>query len=391
MLDPALAREVPDGVRVFRSGITEFYDAYRRLTGKSKNVSLDIQTVQRSDSSWKDALARKVRGSVFIPDGRLGWYRPGVALGKQIIREFDPDAIFATGPPFTAHWIGRTLSRASGKPLVLDFRDPWTRATFYPERPGWAKRVDERLEASCVRQASVCVSVGRQLRDDLLERVGGTADDWEILLNGFDPADFAGVDPAPRPQPSIAHVGSVFAQRIPWTFLDVFGKWCRASAEQGEARLVFAGRLAPEMEARLAEPDLRPNVDLLGFLSHGESLSLMRTVDLLLLLTSEDATSRGMLTGKVFEYLGSGTPILALAPEGEAEELLDASGGGTTVRPSDAEGIGRALDDWWRSVKRSGRAPWKSSAADVNRLQFSRRAQAERLASILERVRPVDD
>ncbi|MCA9759705.1 MAG: glycosyltransferase, partial [Candidatus Eisenbacteria bacterium] len=377
---------IPDEAQVFRSGITEFYDVYRRLTGKSKDVSLDIQTVQRADTSWKDALARMVRGSVFIPDGRVGWYRPGVALGKRILRELDPAAIFATGPPFTAHWIGRTLSSVSGKPLVLDFRDPWTRATFYPERPGWAKRLDEKLEASCVRQASVCVSVGRELRDDLIERVGGTTGDWEILLNGFDPADFEGVDPEPRRHPSIAHVGSVFAQRIPWTFLDVFARWTEALPERRQARLVFAGRLAPEMELRVAKPDLQPNVDLLGFLSHRESLALMRSVDLLLLLTSEDATSRGMLTGKVFEYLGSGTPILALAPEGEAEELLDASQGGATVRPSDAEGIGNALDAWWISVQQHGRAPWKAATTGTDRLQFSRRVQAERLASILDRV-----
>lgn len=103
VLDPSLAAEIPPEARVFRSGITEFYDLYRRITGKPQGSAVDIQTVQREDSAWKDRLVRAIRGGMFIPDGRVGWHRPGVSLGRKILKAERPDAIVASGPPFTTH------------------------------------------------------------------------------------------------------------------------------------------------------------------------------------------------------------------------------------------------------------------------------------------------
>ena len=383
--DPGLAAEIPDEAQVFRSGITEFYDVYRRLTGKSKDVSLDIQTVQRADSSWKDALARKVRGSLFIPDGRIGWYRPGVAMGKRILRELDPDAIFATGPPFTAHWIGRTLSSESGKPLVLDFRDPWTRSLFYPARPSWARRLDERLEARCVRSADHVLTVNEAIRADLQERIAHddtSGAEFHVIPNGFDPADFSSIPEGTIRPKSLAHVGSVFASRVPWTFLETFEKWVTARPDRASARLTFAGRLAPEMEQRLSSEQIVSYVERLGLLSHERSLMTMRDAGLLLLLTGSGEEHRGMVTGKVYEYLGSGTPILALVPEGEAEDLIRGTNAGLCVRPEDHDGICGVLDQWWDHATRGLRLPFLGRGID----RFSRSAQAQELARLLDRA-----
>lgn len=384
VLDPTLAAEIPPEATIYRSGILEFYDLYRKLTGKARGSSIDIETVQREGGGWRNRLTRSVRGSLFIPDGRVGWYPQAVALGRRIIAEERPDAIFASGPPFTTHWIGKTLSEGSGIPLVLDFRDPWTRATFYPTRPAWARRLDERLEAACVRTAVRLVSVNREIRDEILSRQGGEPDRWSVIPNGYDPTDFDALDRREPPDglAQIAHIGSLFASRIPWTFLDVFEEWMRADPERSRAvRLVFAGRLAPEMEQRLQAPGLEPFVDVRGYLSHAESLRAMSRASLLLLLTGEDATSRGMLTGKIFEYLGSGAPILALAPEGEAAELLTATGAGTSIPPGDAAGQRRFLDSWWASWRGGEVRTRGRNEEEIAR--YSRPAQAAALAALL--------
>ena len=388
VLDPSLAAEIPAEAKIYRSGITEFYDLYRKITGKPKGASIDIQTVQREDAGWKDRLTRTLRGSLFIPDGRVGWYRSGVALGRRIIEEERPDAILASGPPFTTHWIGKTLAEASGVPLVLDFRDPWTHSLFYPARPGWARRLDERLESRCIGASRVVITVNRAMRDDLTDRVlpglrgSGGAPELRIVPNGFDPEDFASLAPGHTRSNVITHVGSVFASRIPWTFLEVFERWVAEREERSVVRLVFAGRLAPELETRLDSPGLRDFVERPGYLSHRESLSLMRDAGLLLLLTGSGEENRGMLTGKVFEYLGSGTPIFALAPEGEAETLLEDTGAGFCARPDDAHSQAALLERWWEVARQGERIPIQGTGVE----RYSRRSQAEEVSRILRDV-----
>src|SRR5690606_31867247 len=236
-------------------------------------------------------------------------------VGRRIGEREHPRAIFATGPPFTAHWLGARLSRELELPLVLDFRDPWTRANFYPQRPAWARRIDQRLERSCLLQATRVVIVNEQIRDELGESAPELpAERFVIIPNGFDPADFEGVERRPSSHWTIAHVGSIFASRVPHTFLSVLEEWLeRDPALSDRVRLRLVGRVCPEMLERVSDGPLSRIVALDGYVSHRESVQAMVDADLLLLLTNEDLHDPGMITGKIFEYLGAGRPILALA------------------------------------------------------------------------------
>ncbi len=396
--DPSLEEEIPDDAVVVRSGITEFYDLYRRFTRAKSTDSIDIQTVSREGGGMRYRFARWLRGAVFVPDGRIGWLRPGVAEGSRIIAAEKPDAILATGPPFTAMWIGRRLAARHGLPLVLDFRDPWTRANFYPSRPGFAKGWDERLEASCLRAARRIVSVNEEIIEDFRDRIPDVERErYAIIPNGYDPADLEGASrlresptgesgrrARPSGRRSIRHIGSIFTNRIPWTFLDVLEAWSRDRNRGHELEFLLAGRVAPELNARVEGSLLSNVVTDAGYVSHDESLRLMMDAGLLLLLTGEGATSKGMLTGKIFEYMASGPPILALTNEGEASQLLRETGTGFSVPPRDAEGITAALDRWWDSGHPGPESTPPRRPELIER--YSRPSQARDLAEILERV-----
>lgn len=398
--DESLTAEVPPEAVVYRSPIWEFYDLYRRFTGRSASGgAVDIDTVQREGESLRERWVRAIRGSIFIPDGRVGWMPGGMRVGRRIAREEQPEAIFATGPPFTAHWLGARLARELEVPLVLDFRDPWTRANFYPRRPTWARRVDERLERDCLRESDRIVTVNEQIRDELRESAPEMpADRFVVIPNGFDPADFAGLKRTPAPRWTIAHVGSIFASRVPYTFLRVLEDWLeREPARIDQIRLRLVGRVCPEMLDRVSHEPLSRVVVHDGYLSHRESVQAMIDADLLLLLTNEETHDPGMITGKLFEYLGAGRPILALTLPGEASRILEETNAGYAVPPKDAAAISDVLQTILASVEAEPNAASTSKAVGasigtkVDRdwdsvARYSRPVQAQRLAETLTAV-----
>ena len=377
--DASLLAEVPPEAVVYRSPIREFYSIYGRITGRPARGPIDIETVHREGESRREKVVRAVRASIFIPDGRVGWMPGGMQVGRRIGERDHPRAVFATGPPFTAHWLGARLSRELEIPLVLDFRDPWTRANFYPRRPAWARRIDQRLERDCLLQAARIVTVNEQIRDELRQSAPELpAERFVVIPNGFDPADFAGVERRPADRWTIAHVGSIFASRVPYTFLSVLEDWLdREPALLDDVRLRLVGRVCPEMLERVSEGPLSQVVVLDGYLSHRESVHAMVDADLLLLLTNEEMHDPGMITGKLFEYLGAGRPILALASPGEASRIVEETKAGYAVPPKDAAAIRGLLETLYREWKHTS-APDSSNAASAERDVLDHPGEADR-------------
>ncbi len=380
--DPSLAAEIPPEAEVFRSPIREYYGVYRKATGAQGAVNLG--TAARPAASGRERVLQALRAAFFIPDGRMGWVSGGTREGLRICREHGAAAVFASGPPFTAHWIGRRIAETAGLPLVLDFRDPWIGAPFHPRRPFWARVLDERLERSCLRRAAAVITVNRDIRDDLLARNPWLAPERvTIIPNGFDPADFEGRVRGGSGDWTLAHAGTLPTSGLPRTLVQGLASLIeREPALAGRMRLRLAGVSGP---GRIPFPrELDNVVRFEGYLPHRDSVQLLLDSDLLLLFVEDSPRARGILTGKLFEYLGSGRPVLAFAPEGEAAELIRRTGAGRVVASEDAEAVRAALEEAlaaWRAGRRAFGEPDARAIAE-----YTRPAQAARLAAIIDRA-----
>jgi glycosyltransferase involved in cell wall biosynthesis len=355
--DETMLREIPEGLHIKRSFCPEPYGLYRRLTGQTGSRSLDITTQSGGDERLSAKMMRMVRGSFFIPDARMGWIPFGRRDGLRLIQETRCELIFSSGPPFTCHMIGRALHRGSGLPWVADFRDPWTLATFYPKRPQWAKKIDQACERSVVREAAYSLIVGPAMATDLRDLYPDVSQDRiKIVPNGFDPADFEGV-PYQRPEKfRITYTGSLFFNRTPMAFFDAMERLCCEAPDFArEVELCFAGRLDDGVLGKLSEPVFKAITQLPGYLPHSESVALLRSSTLLLLLVGTDVQAHSMVTGKVYEYLASGVPILSLGPDGgDAAKLLRETGAGWSFEHNDPDGVAghlRKLWQQWREAK----------------------------------------
>jgi hypothetical protein len=277
---------------------------------------------------------------VWLPLAAAGCYRA--------IRAHRPDAILTSGPPHTIHLLGRHLRRRFGLPWVADFRDPWVACTG-PNLRGKVARWEARTEPSVMREANalvfntpgVCELQGRAYPQ--------YAAKMTAITNGYDPqpVDTLGIPPLSGPTIEIVHTGELYANRSPGPFLEAIGQLDAAARNGRTVRVRFIGKigsrnLKTEIEDKI-RGGLNAAVCLEDHVPYADSIGAMVGADLLLLLDSPGR--RAGVPAKLYEYIGAGRPILALAErESDVAWVLRESGIPHRIAPPlDSEAIRGAL------------------------------------------------
>ena len=386
--DETLESELPKGIQIYRSRIIEPYRLYRKFTGRRSDESTDIAT-QSLDQSQKRKLSERIsewlRSCFFIPDARISWLFFAYTFGKKILQQEEIELIYSSAPPYTTHLIGRKLSGFSKLPWVADFRDSWIGWLSTPQwRPRLSRAVERKMERAVLREADRIITVTYGVKEDLLSRHPEMRDErWVFLPNGYDPPDFECVIPKPKNEKmTITYIGSIFGSRNPEYLIRALESLKDDNSVLLEKlKFRFVGRVGAPILKRIECSPVKNLFEIVPYVTHAESLSYLTGSDVSLLIIDDVPASRGILTGKLFEYIGAGKPILALAPEGEAADLIRKNNLGVVVPPKDIKGIRTALTQLYK--KRTG--PQKIQHTDSNlREQFARREQTRRLAEILD-------
>jgi glycosyltransferase involved in cell wall biosynthesis len=283
---------------------------------------------------------------VLVPEALVAAWLPfarSKALALARIQSFD--CVITSSPPESVHAIGMALRRR-GTPWLADVRDGWTFEPLRPRYPTSAqRRLDEKLERRWLSAADAVVCVAEPAAEDLRRR--GIAEPM-LITNGWDP------DATPEPGPP---TGLLDPDRVSLVYTGRFGSYGRDPQglldglailardrpdDAARLELVIAGPLTDE-ESRLFARDVAPaRVVHAGSLERERALALQREADALLLVAQP--TRSQLLNIKVFEYLASGRPILALAAGTEAGRVV-AEVGGEVVRADDPAAIAAALAD----------------------------------------------
>jgi len=387
--DASLWADVPASTEVHRTASWDAYQLYAALTGTSSEDAVVQGSVEDQDADWKARLRRWVRANVFLPDARVGWVPFAVWRGRQLLSNGDIDAILTTGPPHSTHLAGVLLQALTGTPWVADFRDPWTDINYYQELPHtrWAKWLDAALERMVIRRAQAVTAVSPTWRD-LLERKGAArphnGNRFTVVQNGFDECDIPATPALPSTETfDLTHVGSLYASRNPT------GLWraVRRLREQGrvpDLRLRLVGTVDPSVRAALRRHGLADITEFVSYVPHEEAVAYMQRAGVLLLSIEDFPASAGMLTGKIYEYLASGRPILGVGDaEGDAAALLRKTEGGRLFGRTDVSGVVQFIQSqyeaWEQGLPRVGAAPGALHP-------YRRRSQTKQLAGLLNEV-----
>ncbi|HVZ39210.1 MAG TPA: glycosyltransferase [Candidatus Kapabacteria bacterium] len=388
--DESLLKEIPNGVRVIRTEIFEPYDAYRKLTGKEKGTAIDVNTIRKEGAkiSMSERIAEFVRATFFIPDARIGWYRHAYRAGLDAIARYGIDAIYSSSPPYTCALIARGLKRRTGLPWVAGFRDPWTRFITTPDRWAIPAAIDRRLERSVFTEADAVEVAWLGIRKDALGKYPSLdASKFHHLPNGFDSADYPVVDASTRTDNryTVTYTGSMYGRRNPDAFLKAVELLAqRGDIDPANIRLRFIGRFGDEVMQMFRSSMLGSAIEVVGYMAHRESIAQLLLADALLLVVDECDESDEVVPGKVYEYIGSGRPLMAIAPEkGAIADLVAETRAGFVAHQSNIEGIARGFLGLYRAHVNGEQTQAPNTEAIA---RYERRNTTGELAHLLERI-----
>ncbi|MCB9196228.1 MAG: glycosyltransferase family 4 protein [Flavobacteriales bacterium] len=333
--DLSLIKEIPKGIEVLKTEIWEPYSWYKKITGKKEKVNTGFLTEERTKKSYLNELAIWIRGNVFIPDARKFWINPSVKYLSDYLNQNKVDVIISTGPPHSMHLIARQLKRKLGLKWIADFRDPWTNIDFYDELK-LSKRADKKhrtLEKSVLVEADLVISVGPTLTNELIE-LG--AKNSVTITNGFDYDDQISEELELDEKISIAHIGSFTKTRNPIILLDVLKDVFDDNPSIKDIiELKLVGKVDYNISELIDQYGMNSIVRKIDYMPHDQVIKEQVKSHFLLLVVNDTPNAKGILTGKVFEYLASRRPIIALAPlDGDLAHLIYETNSGIVVDQS---------------------------------------------------------
>jgi glycosyltransferase involved in cell wall biosynthesis len=317
---------------------------------------------------------------LLVPDENVTWNATAIPKAISIVRSEGIDVVLTTSPPASVHLVGAAVKRATGAKWVADLRDSIA-LHAHRSADGIGARAKQKARAAVAhlvaRQADAIVTAA----DAITAETRGLSPAGRLVTipNGCDFDDFAGLEHTRGDRFRITHAGSFFGKRDPKPFL-------RALAASGltDVTVRFLGDFRPADREFVHELGLGDRVELIPHVPRRESLRLQRDSDVLLLLIPEaGGRGRGVLSGKVFEYIAAERPILAVVPpDGAAAQLVRDTDVGLVAPPEDVDAIRDALVELharWLDGRLDG-PPLSQEWHD----RLSRGARVEELADLLK-------
>ena len=345
--DPQLLAEIPMSVQVVRTHSLDPLRLSALLLGDAQRATGRDRTQHTvfSEASSLVRLYRKVRRLAFFPDAQLGWIPFAFREGLRVIRSRKVQVIYSPAAPYSSAVTAYLLSRWTGLPYVIDFRDGWTDDAYHAPPTDFHRRAHRRLERLVVTNASAVCVYGDWLGEKLAERYPEARSRITEITNGFDPSDFEGLTAAARSSGKVRLVysGSLYAHHrsVFTTVLRAIEALPPASREKLE--LVVVGQVYPEIVQDVESAGLTDVVHLKGYLSHSVALGYAESADATLLLVRKGDSAS--VTGKIFELLMVRRPIIALAEStGECARVLRLAGAANQLyQPDDVTGVRESI------------------------------------------------
>jgi glycosyltransferase involved in cell wall biosynthesis len=383
--DETSVRETGNDIKVSTArpwpGPRDVWAWWRKTTGSAKASSASTVPATSLTPARKPAWKRFLLSLIWLPDDRQGFVVPALfaSLGRATR---GADLIYSTAPPFSGHLVALLLHYISRKKLVIEFRDPWIGNPWKSEdlKTHFSDAIERWLERRCVRAAFRVVSVSDGINRRLLAKYGDRdPHKFMVVRNGIDLLLPLKASKRVNGPVQIVYVGTFYMDRDPRPFLRALSEVKRAGQHTFRVSLVgqcrfFSGH---SIEHEVNSLGLSDDVHFLDWVDRKECDTIVESADLLLLLAQNQPDQ---IPNKLYEYLGTRTPILAFADEeGESAKMLAAVGGHVVVSANDSDTITRKVMQALSLSKDPG-----TIANEVILKEWTTKTQMDTLISSLE-------
>ncbi|MCJ7554560.1 MAG: glycosyltransferase family 4 protein, partial [Ignavibacteriaceae bacterium] len=318
-----------------------------RIGGKEPNAILSKFGTIKLPSEFIRRILNKISQTIFIPDNKVSWSKKVYKKVEEIVTEEKFDAIFITCPPFSALSYVSRIRKKSDIPIFVDYRDLWYESyfSFYPTPIH--KYLSKKEEYNALKAVDRILVTNRKIKEKLLKDfLFLSFDDVVILSHGFDPQDFERISAVPKPKNKLVlmYSGIFVAYNTPKYFLKAFKE---ISVERpdiaAEIELHFVGYLGKENKKLVRKLNLKEFVKDYGYVDHDDSISKIKSADVLWFMVDRLKNIDAILPGKIYEYIGAQKPIIACVPEGAAKMAVEEYGAGFICEPDNISEIKKAI------------------------------------------------
>ncbi len=328
LADESLISDIPKDITIIKQPIFEPYRFAEFFSKKeSETISKGI-IPQKEKQSFMQRLLLYIRGNFFIPDARKFWIKPSTKFLLRYILQNDIETVITTGPPHSIHLIGKGLKEKTDVNWLADFRDPWTTIGYHHQLKLSKNsiRKHKKLEETVLNSADQLTVTSYTTKEEFKKI---TSKPISVITNGYDRENIGAVKLDTKF--TISHIGSLLSGRNPNKLWQVLYDLTQENDEFAKAfRLQLVGAVSEDVLFSINEAGLSVFLDIKGYVSHKEAIEIQRSSQVLLLIEIDSKKTKCIIPGKLFEYMVSKRPILAVGPsEADISKLIKETNSGS--------------------------------------------------------------
>lgn len=378
IIDNSLLDDIPEEIEVIKQPIKEPYRLARFLSKKSSNKISSGVVPDKNKQSLIERLMLFFRGNLFIPDARKNWIKPSVNFLKYYISDNGIGTIITTGPPHSLHIIGLRLKEHLNINWIADFRDPWTTIGYHKSlkllQSSQQKHKD--LERQVLTQSDKLIVTSYNTKSEFEAK---TQTPISVITNGYD--TYLSDEINKDTKFSVSHIGSFLSERNPRILWEVLSELVQENEEFSDAfQLNLVGIVSDSVIESIKEFGLEGYLNLVGYVDHNKAVKYQRRSRLLLLIEIDSDDTKAIIPGKIFEYMVSETPILAIGPkDSDIEKIISTTNTGVYFLYSEKEKLKIQLLEYFELFKEN-----KLVTHPIGLQKYSRQSLTEQLALLLK-------
>ena len=339
-LDRSLLKDISPELRVVKTQKTELLRRFSNLFPKVEVPQAGFAGNDKQSAGSK--IKRFVRGNLFIPDARAGWVKPAYHEAVRLLEEEGIDTYQISSPPHSSQLLGLKLKkRFPHKKWIADLRDPWTDIYFYKDllHTPLAKAIDARYERRVLEQADEIIVVSESIKRLFAAKLPGIESKIHVIPNGYDADDFRLPSHPPQDEFLVTYTGTLADSYEPEIIFEALRDLAAEEGAHFPVRLLFVGKLPDSVKQQAQAYGMEQRIRHVDYVPHEEAVKYLLDTTALLLVIPRTAEEKGILTGKLFEYLAARKPIIAIGPpDGDAARIIaECEAGQTFSRDQKAE------------------------------------------------------
>ncbi|EKT4548931.1 glycosyltransferase family 4 protein [Flavobacterium psychrophilum] len=377
IIDEGLISEVSEQAIILKNKIIEPYQLASVFSKKStKGISSGIIPNQKKQS-FIQKLLLLVRGNLFIPDARILWVKPSVKYLEKYISENNIDTIITSGPPHSLHLIGLKLKQNLNVKWFADFRDPWTTIGYHSalKLSSYAEKKHKNLERKVLNTADTIIVTSKTTKTEFQAI---TTKPIEVITNGYDVENIS--KQTLDEKFTLAHIGSFLSDRNPIILWESLSELVAENKKfRTHFQLKLIGKVSQEILDTIDGFNLNSYVNNLGYVSHKEAIEHQKKSQILLLIEIDSLETKSIIPGKLFEYMVSERPIIAIGPKGsDFAEIITETNTGVFFIYNEKEKLKKQILSYFELYLTQ-----KLTVSAVGLQQYSRKKLTEKLSKLI--------